>query len=47
VDASYEGKQLIGIDVHRRRSVLVRMSEAGEKARDHADQQRADYLRER
>lgn len=26
-----EGKQRVGIDVHRRRSVLVRMSENGEK----------------
>lgn len=26
----YEGKQYVGMDLHRRRSVLVRMSEAGE-----------------
>ena len=26
----YEGKQFVGIDLHRRRSVIVRMSDAGE-----------------
>jgi hypothetical protein len=31
VSELYEGKQRVGIDVHRRRSVLVRMSESGEK----------------
>ncbi len=30
VSESYEGKQIVGIDLHRRRSVLVRMTEAGE-----------------
>jgi transposase len=30
VDAEYVGRQIVGIDLHRRRSVLVRMSEAGE-----------------
>ena len=28
---SYEGRQFVGIDLHRRRSVLVRMTEAGER----------------
>lgn len=27
---SYEGRQIVGVDLHRRRSVLVRMTEAGE-----------------
>ena len=27
---AYEGRQIVGIDLHRRRSVLVRMTEAGE-----------------
>lgn len=27
----YEGKQYVGMDLHRRRSVLVRMTEAGER----------------
>jgi transposase len=30
VSESYEGKQIVGIDLHRRRLVLVRMTEAGE-----------------
>jgi len=31
VDAEYAGGQFVGIDLHRRRSVLVRMSEAGQR----------------
>jgi transposase len=31
MDAAYDGRQIVGIDLHRRRSVLVRMTEAGEK----------------
>ena len=27
----YGGRQIVGIDLHRRRSVIVRMSEAGER----------------
>ena len=27
----YEGRQFVGMDLHRRRSVLVRMTEAGER----------------
>ena len=27
----YEGQQFVGIDLHRRRSVLVRMTETGER----------------
>ena len=26
----YDGKQIVGIDLHRRRTVIVRMTEAGE-----------------
>jgi hypothetical protein len=29
--ADYDGRQVVGIDLHRRRSVIVRMTEAGEK----------------
>jgi hypothetical protein len=29
--AEYDGRQIVGIDLHRRRSVIVRMSEAGER----------------
>jgi hypothetical protein len=28
--AEYDGRQVVGIDLHRRRSVIVRMTEAGE-----------------
>jgi transposase len=31
VDRSYEGRQVVGMDVHRRRSVLVRMTETGDR----------------
>jgi hypothetical protein len=27
----YDGRQVVGIDLHRRRSVIVRMTEAGER----------------
>ncbi len=27
----YDGRQFVGVDLHRRRSVLVRMTEAGER----------------
>jgi hypothetical protein len=29
--SEYDGKQFVGIDPHRRRSVIVRMTEAGER----------------
>ena len=28
---AYAGKQIVGIDLHRRRSVVVRMTESGER----------------
>ena len=28
---SYEGRQIVGMDLHRRRSVLVRMTETGQR----------------
>jgi transposase len=31
VSACYEGQQFVGIDLHRRRTVLVRMTSAGER----------------
>src|SRR3954463_7141777 len=31
MQAEYDGRQVVGIDLHRRRSVIVRMSEAGER----------------
>jgi hypothetical protein len=30
MSGEYDGKQVVGIDLHRRRSVIVRMTEAGE-----------------
>ncbi len=30
MDGAYEGRQIVGMDLHRRRSVLVRMTETGE-----------------
>jgi transposase len=30
MDAEYDGRQVVGIDLHRRRSVIVRMTEDGE-----------------
>ncbi|MER6591705.1 transposase [Micromonospora purpureochromogenes] len=31
MQAEYDGRQFVGIDLHRRRSVIVRMTEDGEK----------------
>jgi transposase len=31
MQAAYDGRQIVGIDLHRRRSVIVRMSETGER----------------
>jgi len=31
VSEDYDGRQYVGMDLHRRRSVLVRMTEAGER----------------
>src|SRR3954447_14176800 len=31
MQAEYDGRQIVGIDLHRRRSVIVRMTEAGER----------------
>jgi hypothetical protein len=31
VSESYEGRQIVGMDLHRRRSVLVRMTETGQR----------------
>ncbi len=46
MDASYEGKQIVGMDVHRRRSVLVRMAEAGERLESTRITNDPEYLRE-
>ena len=41
----YVGRQVVGIDLHRRRSVLVRMTEAGEVLETTRISNDSDYLR--
>ena len=43
---SYEGRQIVGIDVHRRRSVLVRMTETGERLETVRISNDPEYLRQ-
>ena len=43
---SYEGRQIVGIDLHRRRSVLVRMTETGERLETVRISNDPEYLRE-
>jgi len=31
MESAYDGRQVVGMDVHRRRSVLVRMTEDGQR----------------
>jgi hypothetical protein len=31
MSAEYDGSQIVGIDLHRRRSVIVRMDQAGQR----------------
>ena len=31
MDGSWDGRQIVGMDLHRRRSVLVRMTEDGRR----------------
>jgi hypothetical protein len=45
VSGVYEGKQIVGIDLHRRRSVLVRMTEAGETLETVRISNDPEYLR--
>ena len=42
---SYEGRQIVGMDLHRRRSVLVRMTETGERLETVRISNDPDYLR--
>jgi transposase len=46
VSESYEGKQFVGIDLHRRRSVLVRMTETGERLETVRISNDPEYLRQ-
>ena len=41
----YAGKQIVGIDLHRRRSVLVRMTEDGQKLETIRISNDPEYLR--
>ncbi|MDQ2709634.1 MAG: transposase [Actinomycetota bacterium] len=42
----YEGKQIVGMDLHRRRSVLVRMTEAGDHLETVRISNDPEYLRQ-
>jgi transposase len=46
VSESYEGRQVVGIDLHRRRSVLVRMAETGERLETVRISNDPEYLRQ-
>jgi transposase len=46
VSESYEGRQIVGMDLHRRRSVLVRMTEAGERLETVQISNDPEYLRQ-
>ena len=43
---SYEGRQIVGMDLHRRRSVLVRMTEAGQRLETVRISNDPEYLRQ-
>jgi transposase len=45
VSGAYEGRQIVGMDLHRRRSVLVRMTETGEQLETVRISNDPDYLR--
>jgi len=45
VSGAYEGKQIVGMDLHRRRSVLVRMTESGEHLETVRISNDPEYLR--
>jgi transposase len=46
VSGSYAGRQIVGIDLHRRRSVLVRMTETGERLETVRISNDPEYLRQ-
>jgi transposase len=46
VSEGYEGRQIVGMDLHRRRSVLVRMTEAGEVLETVRISNDPEYLRQ-
>jgi transposase len=46
VSEAYAGKQIVGIDLHRRRSVVVRMTEAGQRLETVRISNDPEYLRQ-
>lgn len=46
MSGAYEGRQIVGMDLHRRRSVLVRMSETGEALETVRISNDPEYLRQ-
>jgi transposase len=46
VSEAYSGRQIVGMDLHRRRSVLVRMTEAGEHLETVRISNDPEYLRQ-
>ena len=46
VSGAYEGRQIVGMDLHRRRSVLVRMTETGERLETVRISNDPEYLRQ-
>jgi len=46
VSTVYEGRQFVGLDLHRRRSVLVRMTEAGQLLETTRITNDPEYLRQ-
>src|SRR3954464_1635230 len=46
VSEQYAGKQIVGMDLHRRRSVLVRMTETGEQLETVRISNDPEYLRD-
>src|SRR3954453_11417724 len=46
MSGAYEGRQIVGMDLHRRRSVLVRMTETGEHLETVRISNDPEYLRQ-
>ena len=46
MSGAYEGKQIVGMDLHRRRSVVVRMTDTGERLETVRISNDPEYLRE-
>ena len=45
MSGAYEGRQIVGMDLHRRRSVLVRMTDTGERLETVRISNDPEYLR--